>query len=138
MAECTAEEEHLIRTAHAMLRRHYAPDRHEIGAALWTAEGREFAAVNLDVRLGRAAVCAEAIAIGMAVAAGDRHIESIVAVNIAGKAVSPCGVCRELLADYAPNARVILPGEQGPEVLSIRELLPRRYRKDGELDGLPG
>jgi cytidine deaminase len=123
----------LIDAARDILKRRFRVDRHEVGAALRTRSGQVFQAVNLDVRLRRASVCAEAVAIGMARAAGDTEIEAIVAVNGAGRVLSPCGPCRELLSDYAPDARVIVPGPRGPEQESIQQLLPRRYNKGGTL-----
>ena len=61
----------LIERAHAVIQRHYRADWHEVGAALRTGSGKVFTAVNLDTRLRRASVCAEAVALGMAVAAGE-------------------------------------------------------------------
>ncbi len=120
--------------AHRLLLARFAKDRHETGVALRTRSGRVFAAVSLDTRVGRMAVCAEPVAIGMAIAEGEGDIETIVAVNRQGRVVAPCGACREMLADYATGARVILPGIQGPDVFSVSDLLPRRYRKDGGWD----
>ena len=120
-----------MENAHRLLSARYRQDRHEIGAALRTRRGQVFAAVNVDTRLRRMAVCAEVIAIGIAAAAGDTEIEAIVAVNRDGRVVSPCGACREAIADYGADALVIVPGEGGPEVVPISELLPLRYRKDG-------
>jgi cytidine deaminase len=44
--------------------------------------------------------------------------------------VSPCGACRELIWDYDQNARVIVPGDSGPEVVGIGELLPNKYSRE--------
>ncbi len=79
--------------------------------------------------MGRVAVCAEAIAVGMAAAAGNTDISLIVAVNRAGEVFAPCGICRELISDYAPDAAVIVPGAEGPERVSIRTLLPNKYTR---------
>ena len=72
------------------------------------------------------AVCAEAIAIGMAAAQGDTEIETIVAVDRNGRVVPPCGMCRELISDYAPSCKVIITDE---ESTTIDELLPRKYQR---------
>ncbi len=98
---------------------------------LWsiTCSGQLFSAVHLEATVGRIAVCAEAVAIGMAATAGDTEIEMIVAVNRFGQVVSPCGMCRELIADYAPDARVIVPGETEPVLVAIRDLLPNKYHR---------
>lgn len=99
--------------------------------------GRLYTAVNLNARyVGRVDVCAEAVAVGMAVAAGEKGLDAIVAVRHprrgSGKAairiVSPCGVCREMLMDYAPEVTVLMPGPRGAPVRrKIRDLLPERY-----------
>jgi len=128
---CSEIDLKLVETAHRLLAVRYRVDRHEIAAALRTRAGQLFTAVNVDTRLRRMGLCAEAVAIGMAVAAGDTEIEVIVAVNRDGRVVSPCGACREMIADYAPDARIIVPGETGPQEASVSELLPLRYRKDG-------
>jgi cytidine deaminase len=47
--------------------------------------------------------------------------------------VSPCGSCRELIWDYDRNARVIVPGDKGPTIASIGELLPNKYRRERNL-----
>ena len=131
MSGLSESDRQLVEAARRELEARYLRDRHEIGAALRTRTGRIYAAVNLDTRLRRAGVCAEAVAVGMAVVAGDGDIEVIVAVNRDGQVVAPCGICRELLADYAPAARIVVPAAAGPESLPIGALLPRRYNKNG-------
>jgi cytidine deaminase len=79
----------LIEQARSIISTRFKPDYHHIGAALRTKSGRVFAAVHLEANVGRVAVCAEAIAIGMAAAAGDTELETIVAVDSQGNIVSP-------------------------------------------------
>ncbi len=117
----------LIAAAQAILRERAKPAVHSIGAALRTRAGRVFTAVNLGTTVGRSSVCAEAVALGMAAAAGDTDVDCVVAVSESGAVVSPCGVCREMLSDYAPNARVIVPGERGPAPVTIDALLPNKF-----------
>jgi cytidine deaminase len=109
---------------------------------LRTRDGRIYAGVNLDAYLGRMAVCAEAVALGRAVTeTGETGIETIVAVRHPGPGekdqaivvVSPCGSCRELIWDYDRNARVIVPGSNGPAVVAIGELLPNKYSRERTL-----
>ncbi len=91
--------------------------------------------VHLDANIGRIAVCAEAVALGQAVTIhGSSDIETIVAVyhSLNGQIdiVSPCGMCREMISDYAPNARVLMPDDQhGYQVCKISKLLPGKYRR---------
>ena len=128
----------LMEVARAVIRRRYRNDWQEVGAALRTRTGRIFTGVNLDAYLGRMAVCAEAVALGqMVTEVGETGIDIIVAVrhprtseaDQAIAVVSPCGSCRELIWDYDRNARVVVPGENGPTVASIGELLPNKYTR---------
>jgi len=131
----------LIAAATAAIKLRYRRDWQEVGAALRTRSGKIFTGVNLDAYLGRMAVCAEAVALGRAfVDLGDDGIALIVAVRhpppeqkdqtIA--VVSPCGACRELIFDYDPKARVIVPNRTAPVVVPISELLPNKYSRGSE------
>ncbi len=132
----------LIDAARDAIRRRYRNDWQEVGAALRIRSGRIFVGVNLDAYLGRMAVCAEAVALGQAITeSGEAGIDTIVAVRHPRPAekdqtigvVSPCGACRELIWDYDRNARVIVPGDDGPVAISIGELLPNKYRRERNL-----
>lgn len=104
---------------------------HTVAAVLLTAGGREHLAVNLDSTLPRAGVCAEPVAIGMAVAADpDDRILFCAAVNRRGEVVPPCGVCRELLLDYGRDALVAVPGGGDFEAVPLAELMPSAYKHD--------
>ena len=129
----------LVETAREAIRRRYRYDWQEVGAALRLRSGKVFTGVSLDAYLGRMAVCAEAVALGQAITnAGETAIDTVVAVRhpppeekdrtIA--VVSPCGACRELIWDYDRNARVIVPGVDGPTVALIGDLLPNKYSRE--------
>jgi cytidine deaminase len=131
----------LIAAASAAIKRRYRDDWQEVGAALRTRTGKVFTGVNLDAYLGRMAVCAEAVALGRAVVdLGDAGIDTIVAVrhpapgekDQAIAVVSPCGACRELIFDYDPEARVIVPNGKSPSIVPIAELLPNKYTRGQE------
>ncbi|MCU0805407.1 MAG: hypothetical protein MUF79_10020 [Burkholderiales bacterium] len=129
MTDRPSDAESLIEAARAMLASRRRSGRHYVGAALRTGAGRVFSAVNLGATVGRASVCAEAIALGMAAAAGDTDVDLVVAVNERGAVVSPCGLCRENLSDFAPAARVIVPEGEGVAVVPIAALLPNKFAK---------
>jgi cytidine deaminase len=131
MAELNNGDRELIEAARAIIRKRRKPGIHSVGAALRTRSGRVFAAVHIEAYVARLAVCAEAIAIGMAAAEGEAEIDTIVAVRHTGRVASPCGMCRELIADYGPAARVIVPAPHGGEIaVSIADLLPNKYRRE--------
>lgn len=125
----------LIDAAREAIARLYAENRHHIGAALRTRTGRIYTAVHLDTYVGRASVCAEAVAVGRALADGESEIDMIVSVRHPRpseadrtiRIVSPCGICRELLSDFARGCRVVVPGEEGAVAVAVDELLPRKY-----------
>ncbi len=128
---------HLIAAAQSVLERRYKPGWHSVGAAVRGASGKIYTAVNLNAQyVGRVDVCAEAIAIGMAIAAGETGLDAAVAVqrgtrgsrNPRGRIVPPCGVCREMFNDYAPKMTVLLAGPKGSVVRrKASDLLPDRY-----------
>jgi cytidine deaminase len=121
------QDEHLLEEARRIIALRQKPDWHAVGAALRTTSGRVFSAVHLEANVGRVAVCAEAVAIGMGAAEGDTAIEAIVAVNREGEVVAPCGMCRELISDYSPDARVIVPTPDGNKLVPVDHLLPNKY-----------
>jgi cytidine deaminase len=141
-AQLSAQDLELIEAAREAIRKRYRDDWQEVGAALRTRDGTVITGVNLDAYLGRMAVCAEAVALGKLVTdRGETGIHTIVAVRHPkpGDAdqtiavVSPCGSCRELIWDYDRDARVIVPGERGPTVAGISQLLPNKYTRERNL-----
>jgi cytidine deaminase len=131
----------LVAAATAAIKLRYRDDWQEVGAALRTRSGKIFTGVNLDAYLGRMAVCAEAVALGRAfVDLGDDGIAMIVAVRHPPpgakdqtiSVVSPCGACRELIFDYDPKARVIVPNGRSAKAVPIAELLPNKYSRGPE------
>lgn len=96
---------------------------HTMGAAVRAADGRMFAGVNLFHFTG--GPCAELVALGTARANGARQITTIVAVGNHGRGVvGPCGRDRQVLFDYHPGIRVLLPTAEGVRVARIEALMP--------------
>ena len=125
----------LVEVARDAIRKRYRANWHVVGCALRTRSGRVHVGVHLECHVGRIAVCAEAVAIGRAVTDGDDDLETIVAVHQSSPddglptVVAPCGMCREMISDYAPDAQVIMPTDGEPELVAIASLLPRKYRR---------
>jgi cytidine deaminase len=127
----------LLDAAEAVLRAHYRPFWHMVAAAIRSRDGRIWTGLHLGATVGRLSVCAEAVALGRAVIEGDGSIATVVAVRHPKPeehdrrlaVVSPCGACREMVVDYAPEAKVIMPLPGGPLKLPARALLPFPYRR---------
>ena len=100
---------------------------HTVGAAIRCKNGHVYSGVNCD---GIHGSCAEFIAIGTAISAGEREFDTIVAVHEKARngVVSPCGNCRQMLFEYCPDIRVIVNNDEGELIkVSIRDLLPFAY-----------
>jgi cytidine deaminase len=127
----------LIAAANAVLERHYRTFWHTVAAAIRSKDGRIWTGLHIGTTVGRLAVCAEAVAFGRAVLEGDGTIEAAVAVRHPKPeetdrelaVVPPCGGCREMILDHAPEATVIVTGPAGLVKLPVRTLLPLPYRR---------
>ena len=125
----TQGQETLLEQARSIIRLRGKPEWHTVGCAMRTHAGRVFSAVHLEAHVGRVAVCAEAIAIGMGAAEGDTAIAEIVAVDSSGNVVSPCGMCRELILDYSPEAVAIVSNSDELVAVPVTRLLPSKYHR---------
>lgn len=123
-----ADDRALVEAAAEVIRANYEHPRHTVGAAVRGVSGAVYVGVNVE-SCGYGP-CAEPIAIGAAVAAGEREFETIVAVagKAGGSVLPPCGNCRQLLVDYAPNAHVILTRNGKLAKLRAGDLIPQAYR----------
>lgn len=112
----------------------YAPYSHfAVGAALETKSGKVFCGCNVENLSFGLTCCAERNAIFAAVAAGERDFARIVIVADSHEPVTPCGACRQVMAEFAEDLEVRSVNLQGVEYsASLRELLPRA--KAGILD----
>jgi cytidine deaminase len=109
---------------------------HTTAAAARTASGRIITGVNVFHFTG--GPCAELVVIGSAAAAGAGEQTEIVAVGDGGRGIlSPCGRCRQVLADYFPKIRVIISTGHEPRSVPISELLPWGNRWDPQLGSIP-
>jgi cytidine deaminase len=118
----------LIESALAARRWAYAPySGYKVGAALLSASGRIYDGVNVENAAYPTSMCAERTAVFKAVSDGEREFEAIaVATSNAG---SPCGSCRQVLAEFGLDILVLLVDEQGQVRLeaTVADLLPGAF-----------
>lgn len=104
----------------------YAPySNFHVGAALWTPDGQIFAGCNVENVSYGLTLCAERVAIGVAVASGQRVFEGLVVVSSGSEATPPCGACRQVLLEFSPHCQVRAYGRGDKELVSdAQSLLP--------------
>lgn len=103
----------------------YAPySNFAVGAALLAKDGRIFLGCNVENISYGLTNCAERVAIGSAVAAGVREFLGVAVVADTGVPISPCGACRQVLAEFGVP-RVMLANRNERIEFSLAELLPR-------------
>ncbi len=119
----------LIRLARECLDRSYAPySRFHVAAAVVDDSGRVFTGVNVENISYGLSMCAERVAIFSAVAAGARRIAALAVTGSGADLLSPCGACRQVLAEFAAPDVVVwcdAPGE--PHRWTVSELLPHGF-----------
>src|SRR5690606_37619950 len=106
--------EQLLEEARAVHERAYVPySRFKVGAALLTKSGRVFAGCNFENASLGATICAERAAAGAAISAGQREWVALAVVADYPEPVPPCGICRQVLAEFAPDMPVVMANLAG-------------------------
>jgi len=135
IAQTTLDE--LVRAARTARAAAYAPySRYRVGAAVLTATGRIFTGCNIENASYGLTVCAERVATWSAVAAGETTILAVAVATHNG--ATPCGACRQVLAEFAPgghspedDVQVIIALRQGQRTLGLfHDLLPNAFRPE--------
>jgi cytidine deaminase len=119
----------LQRAAEAALPRAYAKySSFHVASALWNDDGRIVTGVNVENVSYGLTVCAERNALAAAVMQDVRAIRGVVVICSGPTAITPCGACRQVLAELAPDAEVRCYGNDGSELrFTVRELLPSGF-----------
>lgn len=137
--------ESLLEEARAVHESAYAPySRFRVAAALEADDGRVFTGVNVENASHPVGVCAERVALGAAVTRGARSFRRLAVVAQGERPASPCGMCRQALAEFAPELEVWSSARQGgTRRWSLAELLPEAFRRgdlaeDVEASGADG
>jgi cytidine deaminase len=122
----------LVQRAKAVRENAHAPySRYRVGAAIATKRGRIFEGCNVENASFGATICAERGAIMQMVAAGERDLVACAVVTEDGG--SPCGICRQVLSEFARDIPVVLVGADSPEgesghVVQLADLLPLAFQ----------
>jgi cytidine deaminase len=119
--------EDLVSLSKEARRRAYAPySRFAVGAALRTASGREYTGCNVENASYGLSMCAERVAVFKAVSEGEFDFQALAVVS--ETMASPCGACRQVLAEFGLDTRVVIADmENGRKVLTVGDLLPAAF-----------
>jgi cytidine deaminase len=120
----------LFELAMAARGRAYAPySRFPVGAALRTESGAVFSGCNVENAAYPLGVCAETSAISAMIAAGEQKIVDILVLGPGPEQLSPCGACRQRIAEFICDGGLVhLASPSGPALsLTIGDLLPRAF-----------
>ena len=124
--QITDEDRELIKEGLDVLLKNFDDGvyNHTVGCALRCKNGKIYKGVNCD---GIHGSCAEYITVGIAISAGERDFDTIVAVHEKhlNCVIPPCGNCRQMMFEYCPDIKVIVNDEKG-EIIKVkaRDLLP--------------
>jgi cytidine deaminase len=121
----------LVAAAMAARRGAVAPySKFKVGAALLTRTGEIITGANVESASYGLTCCAERVALFAALTSGKRDFVAVAVVARAQGGAMPCGACRQLLAEYAPNAAVWVADSRAPNKVrefSVKELLPAAF-----------
>ncbi|HMB75362.1 MAG TPA: cytidine deaminase [Kiloniellaceae bacterium] len=133
-------EDMVVQAADTRERAHAPYSGFKVGACLKTADGRLFAGCNVENVAYPQSQCAEATAIGIMVAAGQKTIVEVVIVAESDRLCTPCGGCRQRLAEFAaPDTPVHICSPQGLiESFTLGDLLPAAFTFEPPAPGSQG
>lgn len=118
----------LVKRAVEIRRNAYAPySNYRVGAALLASSGLIYEGVNVENAAYPTSMCAERTAVFRAVSSGEREFAAIAVVSENGG--SPCGACRQALAEFGLETEVIIANARGEVVMetTVRDLLPAAF-----------
>lgn len=104
--------------------------RFKVGAALLTNSGEIIGGANVESASYGLTCCAERVALFNALTGGKRNFAAVAVIARCTAGPMPCGACRQLLAEYAPDAKVFVADTRAPGKIrefTVRELLPGAF-----------
>jgi cytidine deaminase len=132
LSEIGPGDEELVRVASLARQRAYAPySKYKVGAAIRTKRNKVHSGANVENASYGLTVCAERTAAFAAVNSGDMAFDALAIVIDDERLPTPCGACRQVLAEFSPDMRVILATTGGKrKATTLRALLPDPFLPD--------
>jgi len=122
-------DQELIEIAAKAREKAYVPySRFKVGAALLSTDGRVFTGANVENASYGLTICAERTAVVKAVSEGAVQFQALAVVTDLAEPASPCGACRQVLSEFAPDLKIIMANTQGRAMeATLAELLPLAF-----------
>ncbi|MDO9067065.1 MAG: cytidine deaminase [Deltaproteobacteria bacterium] len=118
----------LIKLARGARSKAYAPySKFKVGAALLAKSGKVYTGCNVENASYGLTCCAERNAVFEAVGRGERDFIAIAIVSDSPEPTAPCGACRQVLNEFAPELEVIMAGKKVSMKTSLKKLLPLAF-----------
>jgi cytidine deaminase len=118
----------LVALAEEARARAYAPySKFYVGCAVLAKSGSIYTGCNVENATYGATICAERAAVCAMVAAGETELLAVAVFTDANPPATPCGICRQVLAEFAQDAPVIIATPRLQKILSLAALLPERF-----------
>lgn len=110
----------------------YSPySKFAVGAALEAEDGTVITGTNVENASYGLSICAERSALVKAVSEGKRKFKRLAIVTDTPEPAAPCGMCRQMLIEFAPDLELILANLRGQtETIRLSKLLPKAFRLD--------
>lgn len=120
--------QNFVEKARDALKNAYAPySGFKVAAVVITKRGGVYTGVNIENASYGLTICAERVAVFKAVSEGDRDIETVVVYTDTDEPTPPCGACRQVIAEFNPEADIILVSKSRTVRLKLGELLPMPF-----------
>jgi len=120
----------LIKEARDAKKRAIAPySRFKVGVALITDKGEIYRGCNIENPSLMLSFCAERAAIINAIVEGEKAFRAMAIVSDNKDYCFPCGACRQMIAEFAPDIEIYLVSDKGIKKFSVPELLPYQFKK---------
>lgn len=122
------KQEHLLKEAYKSQKYSAANySKFQVGAALLTHDNKIYGGCNVESSSYGLTICAERVALTKAISEGSTQFISIAIVGPNDEFCPPCGACRQLLYDYAPDLEVILSDNSTIKTFKLKDLLPHAF-----------
>jgi len=124
----TPEDNELLNAAKKAAENSYSPySNYKVGCAVKTGDGRIFTGCNVENGSYSLTLCAERVAIFKAVSEGYKDFSNIAIYVDSDESFPPCGACRQVIFEFAPDINVIYACRKTMRIINIKELLPEAF-----------